>query len=251
MPQPVAAMAPPIMTGPAIGASQRLNDTFHGIPTAPPASLPGRCRPSTTRCTASRPPDTDSVGRRADARADTGAVAPLASLLIRGGALKGKRLPVRAPVVNIGRADYNDIVLPEASVSTAHAKLQRREGVWVISDLESTNGTTVDGEPVNGRVAPLARRHDPLRRGRGAVRAHGCLVDAHASGTRVMQRIDVPAPPPPAAPAPPTRTAARRAPSRNAAAHGRQAPPKSSVSTWALVLFVVLAAVAAALVFLR
>ena len=74
--------------------------------------------------------------------------APIASLLVRSGSLKGKRLTVRTPVVNIGRAEYNDLVIPEPSVSAAHAKLQRREGIWVLSDLGSTNGTYVDGERV-------------------------------------------------------------------------------------------------------
>ena len=75
------------------------------------------------------------------------------SLLARSGALAGQRLGVKSPVVNIGRADYNDIVIPDPSVSTSHAKLQRREGVWVLVDLESTNGTFVDGERVRGEAA--------------------------------------------------------------------------------------------------
>jgi len=58
-------------------------------------------------------------------------------------------------VVNIGRAEYNDVVLPDESVSTMHAKLQRREGVWVLVDVDSTNGTFVDGERVQGET-PLA-----------------------------------------------------------------------------------------------
>src|SRR5213083_1284802 len=79
----------------------------------------------------------------------------LASFLVRGGSLKGQRLSVKTPVVNIGRADYNDLVVPDESVSTTHAKLQRREGVWVLVDLDSTNGTFIDGEQVKGE-APLA-----------------------------------------------------------------------------------------------
>src|SRR5207245_4191169 len=79
----------------------------------------------------------------------------LASFLVRSGALMGQRLQVRTPVANIGRADYNDLVIPDPSVSTSHAKLQRREGVWVLVDLESTNGSWVDGERVKGD-APLA-----------------------------------------------------------------------------------------------
>jgi predicted component of type VI protein secretion system len=65
--------------------------------------------------------------------------------LVRKGPLKGERFTVHVPVANIGRADYNDIVLGDESVSQAHAKLQRRDEVWVLSDLGSTNGTTVDG----------------------------------------------------------------------------------------------------------
>lgn len=81
--------------------------------------------------------------------------AALASFLVRSGALKGQRLSVKTPVVNIGRADYNDLVFPDESVSTAHAKLQRREGVWVLVDLDSTNGTFIDGDQIKGE-APLA-----------------------------------------------------------------------------------------------
>src|SRR5438094_10553726 len=81
--------------------------------------------------------------------------AAFASFLVRSGGLMGRRLPVKTPVVNLGRADYNDIVLPDPSVSTSHAKLQRREGVWVLVDLDSTNGTFVEGERVHGE-SPLA-----------------------------------------------------------------------------------------------
>jgi pSer/pThr/pTyr-binding forkhead associated (FHA) protein len=79
----------------------------------------------------------------------------LANLMVRTGLLKGQRLAIRVPIVNVGRADYNDVVLPDDSVSTSHAKLQRREGVWVLVDLDSTNGSFVDAERVKGET-PLA-----------------------------------------------------------------------------------------------
>ncbi len=249
--QPAAPAAPQIVAGPAIGASQRLNDTFHGLPTTP-AVLPSV--PALTDTLHGVPPFPAPIPSTTPPVPP--AVAPLASLLIRGGALKGKRLPVRAPVVNIGRADYNDIVLPEPSVSTAHAKLQRREGVWVISDLESTNGTTVDGEPVKGEF-PLSPGAT-IRFGEVAVLFEPMDASAveSASGTRVMPRIDAPDPvPAPAAVMPPVAADATAARQPRPASPRRtvvSAPAKkSSVSTWALVLFVVLAAAAAALVFLR
>jgi pSer/pThr/pTyr-binding forkhead associated (FHA) protein len=126
------------------GAASRLQDTMHGAPTAD----------STT----STPPGAGSVlpaqgekerSREAPAAPD----APLATFVVRAGPSKGQRLIVRFPVVNIGRADYNDIVLPDESVSTVHAKLQRREGIWVLVDQGSTNGTIVDGKQVSEETA--------------------------------------------------------------------------------------------------
>ena len=74
---------------------------------------------------------------------------------MRSGELKGQRFPIRVPVVNIGRAEYNDIVVPDPSVSSAHAKIQLREGIWMLADIGSTNGSFVDGERVEDE-APLA-----------------------------------------------------------------------------------------------
>jgi pSer/pThr/pTyr-binding forkhead associated (FHA) protein len=80
------------------------------------------------------------------------AAEPLAMLLVKRGQRKGERLPVRTPVTNIGRGEYNDIALPDASISANHAKLQLKEGIWVLTDLGSTNGSRVDGEAVNGEM---------------------------------------------------------------------------------------------------
>jgi pSer/pThr/pTyr-binding forkhead associated (FHA) protein len=79
----------------------------------------------------------------------------LAKFLVRSGDLKGQRLLVTVPIVNIGRAEYNDLVIPDDSVSSQHAKLTRREGVWILTDLGSTNGTLVDGEKIEGDT-PIA-----------------------------------------------------------------------------------------------
>jgi len=128
-PPPGPAASPPQAAPPAPspppGAGDRLRHTVHGLEAYVPPS-----------------PRSAAGGS-------------LASFLVRSGGLAGQRLSVKTPVVNIGRADYNDLVVPDPSVSTTHAKLQRREGVWVLVDLDSTNGTFVDGEQVKGE-APLA-----------------------------------------------------------------------------------------------
>jgi len=129
-PPPGPAASPPQAVPQAPpGASDRLRHTVHGLEAFVPAS------------------PRSAVGG--------GAGGGFASFLVRSGGLAGQRLSVNTPVVNIGRADYNDLVVPDPSVSTSHAKLQRREGVWVLVDLDSTNGTFVDGEQVKGE-APLA-----------------------------------------------------------------------------------------------
>jgi pSer/pThr/pTyr-binding forkhead associated (FHA) protein len=113
---------------------------------------------------------------------------------------------VKTPIVNIGRADYNDLVLPDESVSTSHAKLQRREGVWVLVDLDSTNGTFVDGDQVKGEAAlapgatvrfgEISLVFEPTDDGEGA---------AKGGSTRVMEVLTMspqPAKPEAAKPAP-------------------------------------------------
>jgi hypothetical protein len=52
----------------------------------------------------------------------------------------------------IGRHPACDIVVADPSVSRRHAQLTFRDGVWVLQDLASTNGSAVNGERV-GRAA--------------------------------------------------------------------------------------------------
>ena len=80
---------------------------------------------------------------------------PLAVLRIKSGDTKGVRHQVTVPVVNLGRADSNEIRITDASVSASHAKLQLREGVWTLTDLGSSNGSVVDDEPVTDET-PLS-----------------------------------------------------------------------------------------------
>jgi pSer/pThr/pTyr-binding forkhead associated (FHA) protein len=152
-PPPAVAKGP--LEGSAVapaGAQHRLANTVSGIPSSAPRATPAVAPPPAQ---AAPPP----AAPKAPAPAPPQRAAPpggvLANLVVRSGALKGQRLPIRVPIVNLGRAEYNDIVLPDDSVSTSHAKLQRREGVWVLVDLESTNGSFVDAERVRGET-PLA-----------------------------------------------------------------------------------------------
>jgi len=183
---------------------------FYADTPAPPPENP-QPAPAASAPSAAPLPPTKGQNLRETVHGVTGATrpsgAPLASFLVRGGALKGQRLSVKTPVVNIGRADYNDLVLPDESVSTTHAKLQRREGVWVLVDLDSTNGTFIDGDQIKGE-APLAPGatvrfgdvslvFEPTDDGAGV---------AKGGGTRVIEQM-VMSPSAPPRPAPATKPA--------------------------------------------
>jgi predicted component of type VI protein secretion system len=69
-------------------------------------------------------------------------------VVVSGGVLKGEIYPVKAILTHVGRGEHNDVIIPEESVSDSHAKLQRRDGVWYIADVGSTNGTYVAGRRI-------------------------------------------------------------------------------------------------------
>ncbi len=56
----------------------------------------------------------------------------------------------------VGRdPDCCDVVLEHPTVSRRHAQLYLRDGAWVLQDLESTNGTRINGKRVaRCRLAP-------------------------------------------------------------------------------------------------
>jgi hypothetical protein len=77
-------------------------------------------------------------------------------------------------LVRIGRAVDNDLAIDNQRVSRYHAQARWVESDWLVYDLDSTNGTFVDGE----RVFPSQPR--PLRSG-GVLRLgdHDLLVSDH------------------------------------------------------------------------
>jgi len=63
--------------------------------------------------------------------------------------LEGRRhFNLVQPVVSIGRALDNDVILEDPRVSRHHAQLRRRYGHYVLYDLGSSGGTQINGYPV-------------------------------------------------------------------------------------------------------
>ncbi len=63
--------------------------------------------------------------------------------------LQGERhINLHQPIVSIGRALDNDIILEDPRVSRHHAQLRRRYGRYVLYDLKSSGGTQINSYPV-------------------------------------------------------------------------------------------------------
>ncbi len=56
---------------------------------------------------------------------------------------------------NIGSSDDNDLVLEDSFVSSYHCRIANRRGRWILSDLDSTNGTKVNGLKVHEAELPI------------------------------------------------------------------------------------------------
>jgi hypothetical protein len=68
--------------------------------------------------------------------------------------------------VIIGRSSSCDILLEDKTVSGRHARLSYHHGQWWLEDLASTNGTFLNGEPVN--TAVVLTNGDQIRCGQVA-----------------------------------------------------------------------------------
>ena len=79
----------------------------------------------------------EPLEERARARAQT------ALLLV-----DGRRLLIGPAGATLGRSRQSDIVLSDPNISRQHAEIRPRGGSWVLTDLGSTNGSRLNGRPV-------------------------------------------------------------------------------------------------------
>lgn len=66
--------------------------------------------------------------------------------------LFGKRFALHQAPFTIGRGADNSLVVGHEIVSRNHCRIEQKAGRWVVMDLDSTNGTYVNDEPVQELV---------------------------------------------------------------------------------------------------
>lgn len=90
--------------------------------------------------------DVHSAGQTSTARAR-----PLGRLVVLESALPGlapgASFPL-LPITALGRAPTNTAPLPDDTASLEHALLHWRDGQWWLEDLDSRNGTRLNGSPI-------------------------------------------------------------------------------------------------------
>ncbi len=75
---------------------------------------------------------------------------PSYRLVVRQGPIPGQVFELNKAEVNIGRDISNDFVINDAEISRKHARLTMEGDRYKIEDLNSTNGTYIDGQRLIG-----------------------------------------------------------------------------------------------------
>ena len=68
---------------------------------------------------------------------------------------RGQEVQLTPPFISIGREKDNDIVLLENGISRYHSKIEKDGDIWVVNDLDSSNGVFLNGRKID-KSAPLS-----------------------------------------------------------------------------------------------
>jgi pSer/pThr/pTyr-binding forkhead associated (FHA) protein len=73
-------------------------------------------------------------------------------LIVTEGGLQGTRIGLTGAPVLIGRANDSTLVLTDDYASNRHARISLQDGMWLVEDLGSTNGTYLGQRKLDGPV---------------------------------------------------------------------------------------------------
>jgi len=76
----------------------------------------------------------------------------MAHFLFRSGALSGQKIDIPGAGLIMGRGSDADLALKDPVVSSYHAELRPDGAGWRLTDLDSSNGTTVNGAAITSAV---------------------------------------------------------------------------------------------------
>jgi two-component system, NtrC family, sensor kinase len=109
----------------------------------------------------------------------------VATLFVIRGIDQGIRIELEGTVFQLGRDSSNTIQLHDSEVSRHHAEIRRREGDFVLSDLNSSNGTYVNGKRIEQHKLESG---DQVQAGSTLMLFTGTLED---SGVDLAQNVKI------------------------------------------------------------
>ncbi|GGI45396.1 hypothetical protein BCL57_000943 [Agromyces flavus] len=119
-------------------------DAPAAAPSPVPAGAPRAAAADVPTAAVARPaPAAPPGGAGGDATAENAT-----RLVITSGAKAGVEFPLGSDEITIGRSSDSAIIIRDDYTSTHHARLMLWNGRWMIQDLDSTNGTFLNGSRV-------------------------------------------------------------------------------------------------------
>jgi hypothetical protein len=100
-----------------------------------------------------------TAGRIAEPLGEQARIRQATALIVLG----EKRIIVGSAGATLGRSRQCDVVVDDPNVSRTHAELRPRGGSWVLTDLGSTNGSSVNGRRID--AATVVRPGDEIELG--------------------------------------------------------------------------------------
>jgi hypothetical protein len=150
-----APSTPPAAAAPASPPASTPGAAFPAVPQPPPAAAaPEELGHGDESPLAGLAIDrTGSVpvvpgGNGANGKRSHATVFNASKLVITGGPRTGVEYELTAEPLTIGRSSESGLVIRDDYTSTHHARLMLWNNEWMLQDLDSTNGTFLDGERV-------------------------------------------------------------------------------------------------------
>jgi pSer/pThr/pTyr-binding forkhead associated (FHA) protein len=112
----------------------------------------------------------------------------MAKLVVLSEGLTGRSYELKVDKTTIGRLDDNSFQIPEQSVSSHHCEVLLKGSDVVVKDLNSTNGTFINGEKVTEQVLKPGQ---VLRLGTIELRLESDAAQAQASKKQMDQQTRV------------------------------------------------------------